>query len=485
MQNLYFSEKQPRKSGFDIRDGLNCTEPVSRQGSFQRGNGKESHARDLHSGGRDERDPQYRDRDERDSHSGSRDERGPQYRGRDARDLHSGGRDERDPQYRDRYGGDSRSGGHDGRGSQYRSRYGGDLHNGGCDVRGSQYRSRYGGDSRSGDRDERDLHSGGRDGRGPQYRGRDEQDLHSGGRDGRDSHHVVDHSSGHYHHVRQGNFQVFSPPHVLNQLLSLFYVFLLQGHLVLETAIDTIRESNPRLYAEIRDFLQVSDRSLFDALQKVGLVQNPDGSWSAPESGSLLSSFQAFFASVIRAFSNSIFQFLNATLETRIVNVDGVLTKKYSFNILNGRIVAAIGVLFYSKEKGFLMQVVTDEKSGKIRLTDIGGKVEPNDMTCFHTLKRETCEETNGLLTPDYDFLKILLEYVHIQDSKYLLLICRAPAKFEGIDLSQFGTHEEHSSIERTVQWVSVKEFLDARNLHPRLSISPEVKAKISELCPP
>ena len=271
-------------------------------------------------------------------------------------------------------------------------------------------------------------------------------------------------------------------PHVLNQLLWLIYQVLLQSCVSLEALVQS--EQNPTLHADMQSFLQESGACLYDAFRRIGLVQTTDGSWSAPESWSLLSSFPAFFASVVGAFSNSIFHFLNATLETRTVNVGGVPTTKYSFNTSNGKIVSAIGVLFYSKDKGFLMQSVRDEKSGEIRFTDFGGKVELKDMTCLHSLYRETNEETNGLLTPDYDFLKMHLGHIYLLKCKYLLLICRAPAEFEGIDPSQFGTHEEHSSTKRTVQWVSRSNFLDAENLHQRLSISPEVKAKISELFP-
>ena len=286
--------------------------------------------------------------------------------------------------------------------------------------------------------------------------------------------------SGPHQLPEQGHRDEYTPPPVLNQLLWLIYQVLLQSCVSLEALVQS--EQNPTLHADMQSFLQESGLCLYDAFRRIGLVQTTDGSWSAPESWSLLSSFPAFFASVVGAFSNSIFQFLNAKLEMRTVNVNGVPTTKYSFKTSDRRIVSAVGALFYSRQKNsFLMQSVPDEKSGEIRLTDFGGKVDSGDKTFIYSLRREVSEETNRVFPAEYDFLQNLVHF-YMEKCKYLLLICQAPPEFESIDPSQFGTSEDGSSIKRTVEWVSVEDFLRATNLHPRLSISPEVKETVMRL---
>jgi 8-oxo-dGTP pyrophosphatase MutT (NUDIX family) len=166
----------------------------------------------------------------------------------------------------------------------------------------------------------------------------------------------------------------------------------------------------------------------------------------------------------------------------RTVYVDGVPTMKYSFKTSDRRNVSAVGVLFYSpKNKSFLMQSVPDEKSGEIRLTDFGGKVDAKDKTFIDSLRREVAEETNRVFPPEYNFL-LNPGHIYIEKGKYLLMLCQAPQELESKDLSQFGTSEDGSSINRTVEWVSVEDFLRATNLHLRLSISPEVKETVRRL---
>jgi len=283
--------------------------------------------------------------------------------------------------------------------------------------------------------------------------------------------------SGHHSRPKQRQRDEYTPPHVLNQLLSEIHQGLLQGNVSLEKLVQS--EQNLMLQSDMQRFLQESGACLYDAFRRIGLVQTPDGSWSAPESLSLLSSFPEFFASVVGSFSNSIFHFLNATLFQHLVKVDGVLTPRYAFETADRRTVSAVGALFYSPTHGFLMQSVPD-KNGEIRLTDFGGKVDSKDETFINSLCREVAEETNSVFPPEYDFLGNCLKYLYLNDSKYLLLICQAPPEFESIDLSQFGTSEDGSSINRTVVWVSVEDFLRAQNLHPRLSS--QVKDMVHQL---
>jgi hypothetical protein len=429
-----YTSSQQQQPSFDLRDGLNNIGSDFRQVSSHGGSGREHHGRAPRDGDSDGRCPHYggrgRDYHERAPRDGDSDGRGPHYGGRG----------------REHHGRDSHCGDIDGRGPHY----------------GGRGREHHG----------RDSHCRDRDGRGPPH-----------GDYGRDPHHERGHHDGARGRDRHGEGHPSSaPPSILNQLLSPFYILLLQGPVVLETAIDTIRESNPRLYAEIRDFLQVSGRSLFDALQKVGLVQNQDGSWSAPSS---LSDFPEFFKTVSDAFTNSIYRFLYSSKTSRIISIEGVKTQRYGFRTVDGTDVFAIGVLIYSKEKGFLMQSVIDEKTRTSRLSDIGGKVDNEDKSLIHTLKRECNEEMNGLFPIDFDFISSLLGSLYVPESKYLILVCESPTTLESIDVAEFGTSENaHPEIERTVKWVSVETFLSLKNesLHPRLSISSEVKAMVQRL---
>jgi hypothetical protein len=264
---------------------------------------------------------------------------------------------------------------------------------------------------------------------------------------------------------------VVPPPPVLNQIISLIHHDLLRGPVLIEIVIETLRESNQRLYTEMKNFLQVSGRSLFDAFRKVGLVQNQDGSWSAPSG---LPDFEVVFNGVADAFTRSVFQFLDAK--------KCMHKNRPAFITASGQVMTATGVLFCNTRNELLMQAVLDEKTKEIRLDDFGGKVDEKDPTVLATIQRESVEETNKKLPEIFDFLGNLLGYLYIPSSKYLLLICRSPVEFEEIDLSLFGTSETHSSIQRTVRWVRVGEFLDAKKLHPRLFKSSEVKDTICKL---
>jgi hypothetical protein len=221
--------------------------------------------------------------------------------------------------------------------------------------------------------------------------------------------------------------------------------------------MDGFKESHNVFFTHIQEFLKTNQNRLEDALKRVGLVQQPDGSWSAPSGLPLV---EIFIPMVIDAFSTSIYRFWNA--------VKHFEKGKVAFITANGDLVKAVGVLFYSKKNGFLMQLVVGKK-GQVTISDFGGKVENKDKSLINSLERELLEESNEKL-PHCDIRSLMIGFLYIPTSKYVLVICQAPQSFDDMDLSSFGTHEEHSRAERKVSWVSVPDFLKSRTLNPRLT---------------
>ena len=116
-------------------------------------------------------------------------------------------------------------------------------------------------------------------------------------------------------------------------------------------------------------------------------------------------------------------------------------------------------------------------------VSDLGGKVDEKDTSLVETIKRETDEETNWKLPP-YNIDSSILGACHIPGCKYFFGICQAPESFDRMDLASFGSVETHSSIPRTLLWVSISDFIKSETLHPRLTSSPIVKKLIGQLFP-
>jgi hypothetical protein len=259
---------------------------------------------------------------------------------------------------------------------------------------------------------------------------------------------------------------------LLQLIVSMMYSSFISGcqSVSFNDILQRLEEKTPTAFNDVREFLLINQKRLEDALKNVGLIQLPDMSWSAPSG---LPPVEEFIPMVIRAFSNSIYRFWNA--------------KKYlhdgrpAFQTDSGETITACGVLFYSGMHGFLMQLVPNKKRDTI-LSDFGGKVDAKDNSPFQTLTREIQEETNGKL-PHYDVESSTIGVCYIPESKYILFICQAPQSFDDMDLLSFGSSEEHSSIPRTVSWVSVSNFIKSKTpLHPRLVISQIVRRTVSSL---
>jgi hypothetical protein len=83
--------------------------------------------------------------------------------------------------------------------------------------------------------------------------------------------------------------------------------------------------------------------------------------------------------------------------------------------------VTAAGAVFY-KNRGGKMMVLIMENDNKYE--DIGGKIDPDDLSIQHTAGREIEEETNGCIMMDnlMDRLQIA-QYVYVPASKYVIFI--------------------------------------------------------------
>jgi 8-oxo-dGTP pyrophosphatase MutT (NUDIX family) len=105
---------------------------------------------------------------------------------------------------------------------------------------------------------------------------------------------------------------------------------------------------------------------------------------------------------------------------------------------------------------------------------DIGGKVDEEDETIFHSASREIEEETNKVIpsTSIMDRLKSS-ECFHNKNSKYLIFFVKATKEEESLKKEDFGSGEDVDFILRTIDWVSIEDYTTLyfkRKFNPRLS---------------
>jgi hypothetical protein len=260
---------------------------------------------------------------------------------------------------------------------------------------------------------------------------------------------------------------------LLGLIISMVYQLFISGcqSVSFNDILQRLKETTPTAFNDVCKFLLINQQRLEDSLKNVGLSQLPDMSWSAP---SHLPPVEQFIPMVIGAFSNSVYRFWDA--------MKCVDNQRHAFKTDKNILITAAGALFYSDVHGFLMQSVLNAKGVRI-LSDLGGKVDEKDTSLVETIKRETDEETNSML-PDHDIKSSIMGVCHNPQCKYLLVVCQAPESFDRMDLASFGSIEKHSSIPRTLLWVSISDFIESDTLHPRLTCSPIVKKLIGQLFP-
>ena len=112
------------------------------------------------------------------------------------------------------------------------------------------------------------------------------------------------------------------------------------------------------------------------------------------------------------------------------------------------QIISAAGLIIYDKKNyRFLLQ----SKRGKWDM--FGGKVEKEDATIFHTIERETIEESNGIIS-DIDFQKC--DYHLVRNAKYLIAIISIDDIEIDENLENYDKIEYHTNTKRSVEWVSI-----------------------------
>lgn len=126
--------------------------------------------------------------------------------------------------------------------------------------------------------------------------------------------------------------------------------------------------------------------------------------------------------------------------------------------------IRACGIVFYkvdvlTKQVKMLMQYTEKVGIRGIRRNvyeDIGGKTEEKDASINDTIIRETCEETNNIITEEMirDHLSKDIHYVYSIKNKYYLVLIEANKIVADIDRRQFGKEETLSGKQRQFHWI-------------------------------
>lgn len=151
---------------------------------------------------------------------------------------------------------------------------------------------------------------------------------------------------------------------------------------------------------------------------------------------------------------------------------------------IDGKPYVSAGVLIYTVRYPtihFLMQKVDDPRWNKYdnlswEWEDMGGKSDESDQTIQDVAFRECEEETNGVITGTLlgELMKDSRSFEYcVHESKYMLHILYVdPVKLDEWGVELFGTVEEHTGIQRTIQWIpyaSLQIYYNTGILHPRL----------------
>ncbi len=128
------------------------------------------------------------------------------------------------------------------------------------------------------------------------------------------------------------------------------------------------------------------------------------------------------------------------------------------------------GVLFYkintdSNDIDFLLI------KNRNKYEDFGGRIDDEDKSILETISREVEEESNGIFKKKDIIDKLKYDdAIYFKHSKYLIYLIELTDK---IDPKIFGTKEIHDNIDRTVEWISYKNYKHAdfikKNLNFRL----------------
>lgn len=126
------------------------------------------------------------------------------------------------------------------------------------------------------------------------------------------------------------------------------------------------------------------------------------------------------------------------------------------------------GVLFYHRQdtEVYLLMIKTTDRNGEIVYEDFGGKTDKGDKSIQDTVAREVWEESNNYFSRRLIRNRLKrARYLNIGPCKYNVYML---GETNMVDPEVFGEVETHTGIQRTVEWVNLRD-LNNLNLHKRL----------------
>ena len=170
--------------------------------------------------------------------------------------------------------------------------------------------------------------------------------------------------------------------------------------------------------------------------------------------------------SITRNFNNLVTEDDCLTTFLKNLSLDNRPTFYYLFD--NNSPIRAGGVIIYRKINNITELLLIKKKD---RYEDIGGKTDVTDENELDTVSREVYEETNSVINKD--IIKKQLTYsksCYCLKSKYILYFVKANIYQKKLISENFGDNEIHDNIERSIEWINSKIFLEnSLFLHPRL----------------
>jgi hypothetical protein len=148
---------------------------------------------------------------------------------------------------------------------------------------------------------------------------------------------------------------------------------------------------------------------------------------------------------------------------------------KFFFNNDTEFPITATGAFIYKIVDGKIFLLMINKlQETRYSHEDIGGKVDMEDETIFHSASREIEEETNKVI-PSKSIIDRLKssECFYSQNSKYLIFFTKATKEEESLKKEDFGTGEDVDFILRTIDWMSLEDFtilFFKRKFNPRIS---------------
>ena len=115
--------------------------------------------------------------------------------------------------------------------------------------------------------------------------------------------------------------------------------------------------------------------------------------------------------------------------------------------------ISACGVLFYKIVNGDIMLLLIkyDHKNWNL-LDDFGGKIDNTDLTIHDAMRRETLEETNGIIDINYYINTERPNIFYNKHCQYYNVLIRVHESFY-VDTTIFGDIETHDNIGRKIKW--------------------------------